>query len=360
MTGRYHLEPLSRAETDGYIDHRLRVAGAPRQIFTARGKQEAYRLSKGVPRIINVICDRALLGAFSTDQREVDAALVRQAAAEVYDTSQASLSRWLPALRYAVAAVAVAVVVAGFVWSGQQLFSESAVATSQVSRRQPAPVISDYEEAAAPAGERLPLAAALSDPNGATDTASAFSAIFALWGIDFVPGAGRACEQAERESLFCLFQRGTLAQVRSLDRPAILSLRDDNGALHQVVLSGLTDTTAQLELNGQGVPVEIEDLESYWYGEYLLLWRPQIGEVKAFFPGMRDSHVKWLRESLAAIQGQPVAPMESDYYDEYLEERVKDYQRERRLNVDGLVGHQTQIVINTDLGAEAPRLARAN
>ncbi len=229
-----------------------------------------------------------------------------------------------------------------------------------MSRRQPAPVISDYEEAAAPAGERLPLAAALSDPNGATDTASAFSAIFALWGIDFVPGAGRACEQAERESLFCLFQRGTLAQVRSLDRPAILSLRDDNGALHQVVLSGLTDTTAQLELNGQGVPVEIEDLESYWYGEYLLLWRPQIGEVKAFFPGMRDSHVKWLRESLAAIQGQPVAPMESDYYDEYLEERVKDYQRERRLNVDGLVGHQTQIVINTDLGAEAPRLARAN
>ncbi len=75
---------------------------------------------------------------------------------------------------------------------------------------------------------------------------------------------------------------------------------------------------------------------------------------------MRDPDVAWLRESLAAIQGNPIDPMDSDYFDANLEARVRDYQVARRLNVDGLVGQQTQIVINTDLGAEAPRLAKVN
>jgi murein L,D-transpeptidase YcbB/YkuD len=76
---------------------------------------------------------------------------------------------------------------------------------------------------------------------------------------------------------------------------------------------------------------------------------------------MRHADVKWLRESLATIQGEPVAPMDSDLFDQNLESRVRNYQRERRLTVDGLVGYQTQIAINTDLSSgDRPRLARAN
>ena len=76
---------------------------------------------------------------------------------------------------------------------------------------------------------------------------------------------------------------------------------------------------------------------------------------------MRDDDVRWLRSSLARIQGQPVQPMDSDLFDQNLEARVKDYQRERRLTVDGLVGYQTQISINTDLGETGiPQLVRAN
>jgi general secretion pathway protein A len=345
VTGRYHLEPLLRDETSGYIDHRLNVAGAPRQIFSPQAKREVYRLSQGVPRIINVICDRSLLGAFSTDEPEISPELVRRAAAEVYDASRLSMSRWFPGLKLVIATAAVAVVVAGVAWAAVSMFD---------SGSEPGP--SDSE----PVPVREMLGNVLTDQSIATDTASAFDVMFKLWSSEYVQGSGRACEQAERRELFCLFQRGTLSQVRSLDRPAILSLRDGGGNLHQVVLSGLTDTTALITVGDRNIPVTIDDLQQYWFGEYLLLWRPQIGEVKAFFPGMRDSHVKWLRESLSAIQGQPVAPMTSDYYDAYLEERVKDYQREKRLNVDGLVGHQTQIAINTDLGAETPRLAQVN
>ncbi len=83
ITGRYHLKPLSRDESAEYIEHRLRVAGALGEIFDGAAKREVFNLSQGVPRLINVICDRALLGAYSHESRRVSRTLVRRAAAEV-------------------------------------------------------------------------------------------------------------------------------------------------------------------------------------------------------------------------------------------------------------------------------------
>ncbi len=94
ITGRYHLNPLSREETAAYVRHRLRVAGATTDIFTPTALHEAFRLSQGVPRVINVICDRALLGAYSLDRHRVTAPLVRSAAAEVF--GRRFTPHWLP------------------------------------------------------------------------------------------------------------------------------------------------------------------------------------------------------------------------------------------------------------------------
>src|SRR5262245_22847057 len=84
ITGRYHLDPLSKSETASYVNHRLRVAGANGEVFTSAALREVYRLSNGIPRIINVICDRALLGAFTREQHHIGPPLVRAAASEVY------------------------------------------------------------------------------------------------------------------------------------------------------------------------------------------------------------------------------------------------------------------------------------
>ncbi|MGA3159310.1 MAG: AAA family ATPase, partial [Steroidobacteraceae bacterium] len=61
ITARFHLEPLERHETASYVRHRLRTAGTAAEIFTPGALREVHRLSRGVPRVINVICDRALL-----------------------------------------------------------------------------------------------------------------------------------------------------------------------------------------------------------------------------------------------------------------------------------------------------------
>ena len=374
ITGRYHLEPLTREETTAYIDHRLRVAGAVGEIFGTAAKRELFRLSHGVPRVINVIADRSLLGAFTQESRVVTPALVRGAADEVYGRGGRRRGLWR---RFGVPLAGALVLAAvGAVW----LFAPAA------KNPVPAPAMVDAPAAtpAEPAIEAEPLSegpttvvelssdelideplialgAMLTANAENTSTDRAFDTLFGLWNTDYSKGPQQACKQAEKFQLYCLFQRGSLSQVRSLDRPVILTLRDDSGTQHQVVLSGLGENYAVLTIKGQQFRFAVEELGDYWFGEYLLLWRPQIGVVKSFFPGMRDPDVRWIRKSLGTIQGEPALPVGSDMFDQSLEERVKDYQRERRLTVDGLVGHQTQIVMNTDLGAQdRPRLARVN
>src|SRR5580704_7551080 len=94
ITGRYHLHPLSRDETAAYVRHRLRVAGATNDIFSPAALSEIFRLSQGVPRVINVFCDRALLGAYSLDRHRVTSPLVRHAASEVF--GRRFTPHWLP------------------------------------------------------------------------------------------------------------------------------------------------------------------------------------------------------------------------------------------------------------------------
>src|SRR6185369_25353 len=84
ITGRYHLDPLSSTETAAYVKHRLKVAGAQGELFTPSALREIHRVTGGVPRMINIVADRALLGAFTEENHRLNARLVRQAAGEVF------------------------------------------------------------------------------------------------------------------------------------------------------------------------------------------------------------------------------------------------------------------------------------
>lgn len=109
ITGRYHLGSLTRDESAAYVRHRLRVAGAMREIFTAGALRELHHLSAGVPRLVNVLGDRAMLGAFAADRHQVSVSLVRMAAREVSgDMSRdATVNRAIVALALVVCAVGV-------------------------------------------------------------------------------------------------------------------------------------------------------------------------------------------------------------------------------------------------------------
>ena len=345
ITGRYHLAPLSRAETASYVNHRLKVAGGSGEIFSGSALREVHRLTGGIPRIINVVCDRALLGAFTQEQHRIGPGMIREAASEVY--GRPFNPPWMKLLIGSAGTIAVLGLALG-VW---QLVGTSPAESEEVPA--PAPVI-----ATEPAPQVVPVAQAplaprpkdvaevLLEKAGYTNTESAFSQLFSLWGGKFKAGAGRPCDQALQQGLECVYQQGTWGQLRTLNRPAILTLIDDEGNAHQVVVSGLIGDTAKINLPDETTLVSIASLSRLWYGDYLVMWRPQVPSPRALSAGMQGDGVRWLRNQLYTVNGKPEPAPGNDYYDEDLVKMVEDFQRQYRLNVDGIAGVQTQIVLD--------------
>lgn len=349
ITGRYHLAPLTQPETGGYVRHRVGIAGATADLFTPGALREVHRLSRGIPRVTNVICDRALLGAYTQEQHRVTAKLVRQAAAEVYGRPIMPLwGRWVAT--GSIAAGVALLLFGGWRYlehGGQLPGTDSVPAQTASVTPDVTPASTAKAPAAAPA--RPAVAELLRAHANETDVDSAFTRLFSLWGASYRANDANACAQAARQGLECIAQRGSWGQLRALNRPAILTLSDDAGFEHQVVLSELEDERAAVEVGGQRQPVGIADLSKYWFGDFLVLWRPQVSGARPLSAGMRGDEVRWLRHSLEKVRG--VAPTEksADVFDDRLVRLVEEFQREHRLNVDGIAGVQTQLALDTAL-----------
>jgi general secretion pathway protein A len=347
ITGRYHLDPLSGDEAAAYVRHRLRVAGSTREIFSNGALREIQRLSGGVPRLINIIADRALLGAFTEDRHLVSASVVRRAAGEVFGRN--IQPRWLP---FALAGVAGPVgIVSAVLIVPRFLGTPAPPAAPSVASAAPAP------KPAAPAPS---LDALLAQYEAETDPDNAFNKLFALWGIRYVAGRVDPCSQAMQAGLECFTQRGSLAQLRLFNRPAVLNVVDSAGRSHQLVLAGLDDEHAQVDLGGAQREVGIGDLSSSWFGDYILLWRPAAGSSQPLSLGARSARVKWLRDSLRRVNGLPAEESADDRFDAALVTLVEDFQRRKRLSVDGIAGVQTQVALDAALNDAATPFLSGN
>jgi general secretion pathway protein A len=358
ITGRYHLNPLSHEETAAYVRHRLRVAGATSDIFAAPALNAVFSLSQGVPRVINVICDRALLGAYSLDRHRVTASLVRSAAAEVF--GRRFTPDWLPW----AATAAIALVLSGItfaVWKAQPWHARArAIASADAMPRDDGASAVPVALATTPRPPPPQLAQLLAQHTADTDTDGAFGRLFGLWGAKYQPNGTDPCTQAAALGLACIAERGSFGQLRLYNHPAILLLHDATGATHQVVLTALDDEQARLDLGGTQ-PVSLGELSRYWLGDFVMLWRPASSPVKALSSGMRGAQVRWLRESLQRLHGvQGDAPV-SDLFDAELAGEVREFQRVHQLAVDGIAGVQTQIALASAVaGADSPLLSVAD
>jgi general secretion pathway protein A len=347
ITGRYHLDPLEREETASYVRHRLRVAGATREIFTSGALREVQRLSGGVPRLINIVCDRALLGAFTEDRHLVRANVVRRAAGEVF--GKTFLPGWMPwagGATVGAIAIASALLVMPRLLDGDTATraAPAPVAQSQAAETVAAGAAASPAKAAAPGLDKL-----LAQYGAETDPDDAFNKLFAVWGLRYVAGSVDPCTQALRAGLECFTQRGSLAQLQLFNRPAVLNLIDFTGRSHQVVLTALDNERARVDLGGAQREVGIGDLTRSWFGDYVILWKPTTGGSSPLSLGARSARVKWLRDSLRRVNGLPAEEGAGMVFDSTLVSMVEDFQRKHRLAVDGIAGVQTQVAIDAAL-----------
>jgi len=349
ITARFHLQPLGREETIAYVRHRLRIAGATSEIFSGAALREVHRLSGGVSRVINIVCDRALLGAYTEDHHHVTSAMVRRAASEIFGERLAP--PWLTPL-IAALCLLVAATVFGVLW--HQASVARAGATGAAHRAAPVTApIGAAARAAAPAT----LAELFATAGDSTSADTAFGTLFQLWNAHYQPGPTDPCTQAESQGLYCVMLHSSLAQLREIGRPAILMLGEGGVPSRQVVLTGVGASGVVLQIGTRSAPVGIADLSVYWFGDCVLLWRPATPPVPELRPGMHGPAVRSLRVQLLQANGTAPAGVESATFDAALTHLVEDFQRAHHLTVDGIAGIDTQLILDSVLAAPgAPTL----
>ena len=374
VTARYNLQALLPGETRAYVQHRCRVAGAESPLFSALALYWVHWLTGGVPRLINILCDRSLLAAYARSKARVGVGLVRAAASEV-ETGVRPRPRWRLATMLFAATLAAG---AGLFAASQlkpELFARftgtdpvgafvGLVRPEIGASRQPLSEEPDTARAAGasatPEPPRAPtIAQVLADPSLPTDTDSAFSALFAQWGFSYAQFTGATgCERAAQAGLRCLFESGTWSNLRQLNRPAIIELVDDAGLRHHVLVVGLTEERATLLLAGQRYELPLVDIGRLWFGKYLALWSPpKVGE-RMVRRGMRGAAVAWVRDTLERYGLSRTTAPASELFDSELEAQVKEFQRRHQLQDDGIVGKMTLVYLSSYSGSvSTPALA---
>jgi general secretion pathway protein A len=338
ITGRYHLDPLAAPETLAYVRHRLRVAGATNEIFSRHALRKIHRLSGGVPRVINILCDRALLGGYALDRHQINAALVRQAAREVF--GRRTRRGWIV---WPVAAALILLATTGVALWRLKPFAPAAAA---VRVRPAAATVRRKLPVSKPVKAGHTLAALLRRYRRETDWRTAYARLFQLWHLSYVRGGAPPCIQAARHGLACLKARGSLGQLRRYNRPAILQLTNATDHRYEVLMTALDRTHARLALGPTSAPVGLAALSRDWMGHYVLLWQPDGGRLRTLMQGMSGARVRWLDASLRRIDGIETSRPPDSVYDAHLTHLVRRFQRAHRLTVDGIAGIETQLTLS--------------
>jgi len=350
ITARHHLGPLTRKEMAGYVSHRLAVAGVQTRLFPPSTIDRLFSLSGGIPRLINVICDRALLGAYVQGQDLVDKSTLTKAAREVFGRPDV-LKRRQTKMRWALAFLIL-------------ITSAVALATFSSNRGQTVPpspkVLADVQKGTVVS--ELPESDTLQWPPDQPmhlSRETAFQELFRLWHIpDKTNKNLTPCQEAKKTAgLGCLDVASSLNGLLQLNRPAVLKLFDDQGREFYATLTALEGQTATFVLGNKTKKVNVGEIEKHWMGDYTLFWRMPPNYKGDIRPGIRGAEVQWLEKQLSLISGQPIQQRKNPVLDNALVLQVKKFQISRSLKPDGVVGPQSIIHLNTAAGSDEPLLS---
>jgi general secretion pathway protein A len=375
VTARYHLEPISREETGAYIRHRLQICGSSQTIFNRRAVDKIQHLSGGIPRLINVLCDRSMLGAFVEGRAQVDAKVVKKAASEVLaeNSDEKEGSSRLPLLLGLLSILLIIGLAAGYQsWKRAEVATVVAGVAEDAPVSVPAPDDADEVVAAidsqqaveeiADVVEEEPEHRSLATLLTAADSSyyrSAWTELFALWSVVLPESVTPDfCDFARQYGLLCLEEQGNWNTLRQYDRPAILTLVAANGEPVAVLLQHMDDSVAEVIIGNELYRLTPDQVKQNWYGEFTLLLQGPPGGRLFLRAGDRDPVVSWIRDQIEVAQGIKLPAADPLNFDYALQREVLAFQRDHGLSADGVVGKYTMIHLNTASGREGvPRLS---
>ena len=345
ITARYHLTPLDAVESDAYVRHRMAVAGAARIPFSRLGLKALYQRSGGVPRLINIIGDRALMAGYAHEQDCLGERMVNRAADEALP---GHALYWLHRYGWAALAMLLVLVAAGAIaWLRSAPPATQAIASAAAVVAATPPI--DSETA------RLDARLAQTPETELT----AFTQLLARWQVDAdavsVRSASR-CPALVAPGIACLRGHATLDQLLRFDRPLILLLGAADHRAH-ALLQGAGKQHVRLDLAGARYELQRASLSKVWSGDFIVLWRLPADVPATIERGDAGSGVAWVADRLATFDSGAPVKGKSATFDGPLEARVRALQQAYGIKADGIIGPETLFALSA-LDDAGPHLAR--
>ena len=376
ITARFHLTPLTREETGEYIAHRLKIAGVTREVFTKPAIREIYKLSRGIPRLINTLSERSLIGAYGANLPLIKKDIVANAAQEVLGKSapkQGAQLSWATLGAIAVVLIIVALGLWGTVLTDKQpmasanasldkkINAHNVIENNSTMSPEESPIQKDSNSVIElPSEQQNEFTNIINSQATKADTFSAFANLFALWQRDYSAYTGdTACTRALKAGMRCIFGREDIKTIIQYNRPAVLELNNNNDEVLFVVLHGIQEDKAKVRIVDNSITVPISQLVDAWTGSYIILWKPPFPENESLAKGFVGPDVLWLRHQLDQIEGKKKAEYSEGnlQYDDLLVERVTKFQQSHGLKADGIVGRETFIeLVNITNSSNIPKL----
>ena len=378
ITARYNLQPLDRGETAAYVRHRLDIAGLKggQTLFSDAAVKEVHRITRGIPRLINVLCDRSLLGAYGKKMAQVNPKLVREAASEVFGQESRSnaSSNWLPALAAVIAAIVLGVVALqgsetaeselAYVDGNQSEQVNLSVSANQMS-------VDELPVQAERASTNEPAAQSDGSDGGASvkSTGAKSTAAPPLvptpepnWLFSPVDGEAllwRVASDLNQPASVCPALTGSAIQctttqsdvfddIVELERPVLLDMVSPDRFSATTLLMGFDGVEAVVWSDLGLVRVTAGELASAWSGGYRYLWRAPEGWDGALSIGSTGVPVTTVANMFATLDGRELRPQA--VFSELLAERVRLFQESEGLVADGVVGEKTLLRLMDRLG----------
>lgn len=364
ITARYHLLPLTKQETEYYIAHRLNIAGARAPVFDKKSLYNIFNYSKGIPRLINLLCDRSMLCAYTKSSPTVCAKMVKKASFEIALTeAKPSLGAKLVSnsrILLLLLLTGLLIFQAPSIIAQLSFYKNKIISVPSVEINDPVvPAVSTQllTEEAEPAitieaenNEWLDAYPEL-DASDATYRRALVN-LYAVWGYQ-ADVSNVNCEQAESVLLYCYSTIGSVKKLKQLNFPAIVTLENE---LHEKLYAVLykIDQQYQLLIDGQIIKVSPAWFNKYWVGDITLLWQAPFEFEGMLKLGQENEQVEWLVKQLNEIQGLPME--NKNRYDLPLMLQVSEFQRSQGLKDDGIVGVQTLIPLVQRHHPELPTL----
>ncbi|MCS6207626.1 ExeA family protein [Shewanella baltica] len=368
ITARYHLLPLNEDEIALYVLHRLQVAGRFEPLFTRKAVKVLQKYSGGIPRLINLLCERSLMAGYAQSRVPIDHHMVRQAAAEVLGEEEPTQNRYLWPTATA-AALFVAFGVSYWLFtdkpvnaaSASSMALESTSANVAASNNQALSATEGISKLVQPIDQQSSQVS-IPDPNQrllndainqSRDIDTAFAGLFSVWGK--VPYKGlTACQSAVEQGLSCYQQQGNWMSLTRLNYPAVVYLVDDNQQDFYGAVIAVDGDQLLMQLGEQQLWVDRAWFNQHFSGTFEILWQapnlPMMDISQKSSPGQ----LQWLENALAHVNNRNARRV--NQFDVQLENDLKSFQSQHGLKADGIAGNQTLVRLNLYLSQQGPRL----